>query len=64
MDSLFFLLCFSIPFVLYGFFHYLAILNNSTDAISPEEVLLRDRPLQITIVLWALAVMAILYIVY
>lgn len=54
----------TIPFVLYGFFHYLAILNNSTDAISPEEVLLRDRPLQITIVLWALAVMAILYIVY
>jgi len=51
----------TIPFVLYGIFRYLYtihILNNSGD---PSEVLLQDRPIQLTVVLWGLSAIAILY---
>ena len=51
----------TIPFVLYGIFRYLYtihILNGSGD---PSEVLLQDRPLLITVVLWGLSAVAILY---
>jgi len=51
----------TIPMVLYGIFRYMTVLNNSTDAANPEEVLLNDRPLQISILLWALSVFLILY---
>ncbi len=55
------LMMFTIPFVLYGIFRYMVILQNSSLASSPEEVLLNDRPLQITVLLWALSVVVILY---
>jgi 4-hydroxybenzoate polyprenyltransferase len=54
----------TIPFVFYGIFHYLDILQSGTMAASPEEVILSDRPLQVTVFLWAASVMAILYLVY
>ncbi len=52
----------TIPFVLYGVFRYLYtihILNGSGD---PSEVLLQDRPLQLTVVLWGLSAIVILYL--
>jgi 4-hydroxybenzoate polyprenyltransferase len=52
----------TIPFVLYGIFRYLYLIQVSHDAGAPEEVLLSDRPLQLTIVLWGLAVMAVFYL--
>ena len=54
----------TIPFVYYGIFHYLDILQSGTMAASPEEVILSDRPLQVTVILWAASVMVILYLVY
>lgn len=52
----------TIPMVLYGIFRYMTILQKSTDAANPEEVLLNDRPLQISVVLWAISVFLILYL--
>jgi 4-hydroxybenzoate polyprenyltransferase len=52
----------TIPFVLYGIFRYLYLIQVSHDAGAPEEVLLSDRPLQLTIVLWGLAVTAVFYL--
>lgn len=52
----------TIPFVLYGVFRYLYLVHVKNEGGSPEELLLRDRPLLATIGLWALSVVAILYI--
>ncbi|MCK9246566.1 MAG: decaprenyl-phosphate phosphoribosyltransferase [Anaerolineaceae bacterium] len=54
----------TIPFVVYGIFRYLYLIQSDLITSSPEEVLLKDRPLQIAIVLWGLSVLAILYIVF
>jgi 4-hydroxybenzoate polyprenyltransferase len=53
----------TIPFVLYGIFRYLYLLQIKGEGGAPEELLLRDRPLQITIVLWGLMVFIVLYLV-
>lgn len=50
----------TIPFVLYGVFRYLYLINIRGLGGSPEEVLLRDRPLLLDILLWAGASAAIL----
>jgi 4-hydroxybenzoate polyprenyltransferase len=52
----------TIPFVLYGVFRYLSIMQLNKMGGEPEELLLKDRPLQITIVLWAISIMIIFYI--
>jgi 4-hydroxybenzoate polyprenyltransferase len=52
----------TIPFVLYGVFRYLYLIRVTHNAGAPEEVLLSDRPLQITIFLWGLAIIFIFYI--
>jgi 4-hydroxybenzoate polyprenyltransferase len=52
----------TIPFVIYGMFRYLYLIYEKGKGGSPEEVLLTDRPLQINMVLWGLAVLAILYL--
>jgi 4-hydroxybenzoate polyprenyltransferase len=51
----------TIPFVLYGVFRYLYLIQISDQTGAPEDVLLGDRPLQITILLWGLAVVLIFY---
>jgi 4-hydroxybenzoate polyprenyltransferase len=53
----------TIPFVLYGLFRYLYLVHARGEGGAPEEVLLRDRPLAVTLILWALASAAILYFV-
>lgn len=50
----------TIPFALYGLFRYLYITHEDGGA-SPDELLLRDKPLLITVILWGLTVIAILY---
>jgi len=52
----------TIPFVLYGILRYMYLIQNFNTASTPEEVLLKDRPLQAAIFLWGLAVLLILYL--
>ena len=52
----------TIPFVLYGIFRYLSLMQINKMGGEPEEVLLKDRPLQIAILLWAISVMVIFYL--
>jgi len=52
----------TIPFVVYGIFRYLQLIQTGNAAGSPDEVALKDRPLQITVLLWGLAVVAIFYL--
>ena len=52
----------TIPFVVYGIFRYLQLIQLGHAAGSPDEVALKDRPLQFTVVLWGLAVIAIFYL--
>lgn len=52
----------TIPFVVYGIFRYLQLIQTGHAAGSPDEVALKDRPLQITVVLWGLAVIAVFYL--
>jgi hypothetical protein len=50
------------PFVLYGIFRYLYLIHGEGVVATPDEVLLSDRPIQITVVLWGIAVVFALYI--
>ncbi len=55
------LMMLTIPFVLYGIFRYLYLVYQKNEGSSPEEVLLRDRPLLVCVVLWGLTSAALLY---
>ncbi len=52
----------TIPFVLYAIFRYLYLVQVKHSGGAPEEILLSDRPLQIAILLWALAVLSVFYL--
>jgi 4-hydroxybenzoate polyprenyltransferase len=52
----------TIPFVVYGIFRYLQLIQFGHVAGSPDEVALKDRPLQVTVLLWMLTVIAIFYL--
>jgi 4-hydroxybenzoate polyprenyltransferase len=52
----------TIPFVLYGIFRYLYLIHVRNEGGAPEEIVLRDRPFQITILLYGLAAFIALYI--
>jgi len=56
------LMMLTIPFVVYGIFRYLYLVYQKNVGSSPEEVLLRDKPLLICIILWALTAGTILYV--
>lgn len=51
----------TIPFVMYGVFRYLYLIQIKKAGGAPEELLIMDRPLQITIMLWGVAVLFIFY---
>jgi 4-hydroxybenzoate polyprenyltransferase len=51
----------TIPFVIYGIFRYLYVIHVQGNGGAPDEVALTDRPLQIAVALFAVAVMLILY---
>ena len=52
----------TIPFVIYGIFRYLYLVQLMQIGGEPEEVLFTDRPLQITILLWGLSILFIYYL--
>jgi hypothetical protein len=52
----------TIPFAIYGILRYLYLVQTNQGGGAPEEELLSDRPLQITILLWGLVVVLILYL--
>jgi 4-hydroxybenzoate polyprenyltransferase len=52
----------TIPFVLYGIFRYLYLVQIENCGGAPEDVLLSDRPLQLTILLWGFSILLIFYI--
>ena len=51
----------TIPFVLYGVLRYLFLVYRREEGAEPEEVIWRDRPLQVAILLWLAVSMAALY---
>ncbi len=56
------LMMLTIPFVLYGMFRYLYLIHVRHEGGAPEEILLRDRPMQIALVLGAALVFVVLYL--
>ena len=52
----------TIPFVLYGLLRYLYLVDKHDEGGSPEEVLLRDRPLQADILLWVATAATVLVV--
>ena len=55
------LMMLTIPFVLYGIFRYLHLIHVEDAGGAPEELILTDRPLLITLLLWGLIAILILY---
>jgi len=53
----------TVPFVLYGLFRYMYLIYVRGEGSAPDEVLLKDRPLQLAIMLWGLSFLVVLYIV-
>lgn len=53
----------TIPFVIYGMFRYLYLIHIRHEGGAPEEILLRDRPMQVAMAMWAALVFVALYIV-
>jgi 4-hydroxybenzoate polyprenyltransferase len=49
----------TVPFAVYGVFRYLYLVHEHGQGGSPEEVLLRDRPLQVCILVWAVIAIAV-----
>lgn len=53
----------TVPFVMYGLFRYLYLIYVKGESSPPDEVLLKDRPLQLDLVGFALTCVIILYLV-
>ncbi len=52
----------TVPFVIYGLFRYMYLIYVRGETAPPDEVLLKDRPMQIDIVLFAISFVLILYV--
>ena len=52
----------TIPFVLYAIFRYLYLIHVKGLGGAPEEIALHDRPFQVTVILWGLSVVVVMYI--
>ena len=49
------------PFVYYGLFRYMYLVHIKNEGGEPEDLVLRDLPLLVTVVLWGLTVVLVLY---
>jgi 4-hydroxybenzoate polyprenyltransferase len=52
----------TVPFVLYGVFRYMYLVHRREEGGSPEEVIIRDKPMVIDLALWLLTSAAILMV--
>jgi 4-hydroxybenzoate polyprenyltransferase len=52
----------TIPFVLYAIFRWLYLIHVRHEGGAPEEIVLRDRPLQLSVILWGIVAFIALYI--
>lgn len=52
----------TVPFVMYGLFRYLYLIHVRGEGSAPDEVLLKDRPLQLTLLGFGVTFIIILYI--
>lgn len=52
----------TIPFVIYGVFRYLYLVQVGGHGEAPEEIVLQDRPFQINMFIWGLSILLIFYI--
>ena len=52
----------TIPFVVYAIFRYLYLIEVENSGGEPEEILLTDRPFQVSMLLWAVAVVMVFYL--
>ena len=53
----------TIPFVMYGIFRYLYLIQVKQSGGAPEDLLFTDLPLQIDILLWGVSVLVIFYLI-
>ena len=53
---------YTIPFVLFGFFRYLLLIDRASDKDSPTDLLFSDKPLLACIFLWAMLSMGLLWL--
>ena len=51
----------TVPVVIYGVMRYLYIIYEKKEGESPERVLITDRPLLITVLLWSGMIIGIIY---
>jgi 4-hydroxybenzoate polyprenyltransferase len=52
----------TIPFVVYGIFRYLYLIHKEERGGSPTRVLISDRPVLITVLLWMVTAIVVLYV--
>jgi 4-hydroxybenzoate polyprenyltransferase len=52
----------TIPFVLYAVFRYMYLIHVRHEGGAPEDIFLRDRPMQLSMFLWAIVVFVVLYV--
>ena len=50
----------TVPFVIFGLFRYLYLINHTDQAESPELVIIRDVPLLVAVVAWAVTAIVVL----
>jgi hypothetical protein len=53
---------FTVPFVIYGIFRYLYLVHKRGLGADPSQLLLTDRPLLATVILWAVVAAVVLYL--
>ncbi len=51
----------TVPFVLYGVLRYQYLVHSKNQGGAPEEILLKDRPIQLTVLLWFAASALVMY---
>jgi len=52
----------TIPFLLYGLFRYMYLIQVKGEGGTPEELIFEDKPFLLTIVLWGLSAILIMYL--
>jgi len=55
-------LLWTVPFVLYGIFRYLYLVHQKEGGGDPSEIVLKDKPLLINILLWGISCISLIYV--